>query len=204
MSALAQRKYTINEYLDLLHKSEVRLEYFDGEIVSMAGGKSSHNRATRNITRKLGELLDGKLCEVFDGNQSVKTTKAPPFRYPDASVVCGEPIFEDMRGHDVLLNPILIVEVLSPSTSGYDREAKFLAYQEIATFKEYLLISSERAHVIHYLRQSDGRWLRADVIGLESKIELESVGATLPLSDIYWKVTFPELEAGAMEIPQSS
>ena len=202
MSALAQRKYTINEYLDLLHKSEVRLEYFDGEIVSRAGGKSSHNFATRNITRKLGELLDGKPCEVFDGNQSVKTTKAPPFRYPDASVVCGEPIFEDMRGHDVLLNPILIVEVLSPSTSGYDREAKFLAYQEITTFKEYLLISSERAHVIHYLRLSDGRWLRADVIGLESKIELESVGATLPLSEIYWKVTFPEPEPPIVDSPQ--
>lgn len=194
MSALPEKKYTIEEYLALLHKSEERLEFFDGEIVSMAGGKRSHNRATRNVSRRLGELLDGKPCEVFDGNQSVKTTKAPPFRYPDASVVCGEPIFEEIQGHDILVNPILIVEVLSPSTSDYDREAKFLAYQEISSFKEYLLVSSERPHVIHYLRQPDGKWLRSDVIGLDSKIELASVGVILPLTDVYWKVTFSESE----------
>lgn len=194
MPALPERTYTVEEYLKLLHNSEERLEYFDGEIVSMAGGKKSHNRATRNISRRLGELLDGKECEVFDGNQSVKTTKAPPFRYPDASVVCGEPIFEQMQGHDILVNPVLIVEVLSPSTNDYDREAKFLAYQEIASFKEYLLVSSERPHAIHYLRQLDGKWLRSDVIGLDSKIELASVGVSLPLSDVYWKVTFSESE----------
>ncbi len=194
MSALPEKKYTIEEYLALLHKSEERLEFFDGEIVSMAGGKRSHNRATRNVSRRLGELLDGKPCEVFDGNQSVKTTKAPPFRYPDASVVCGEPIFEEIQGHDILVNPILIVEVLSPSTSDYDREAKFLAYQEISSFKEYLLVSSERPHVIHYLRQPDGKWLRSDVIGLDSKIELASVDVILPLTDVYWKVTFSESE----------
>lgn len=192
MSALPERKYTLEEYLDLLHKSEERLEYFSGEVVSMAGGKKSHNRATRNISRKLGELLEGKLCEVFDGNQAVKTAKAPPFRFPDASVVCGEAIFEEMRGHDILVNPILIVEVMSPSTGAYDRDAKFLAYQEIPSFKEYLLVASERAHVIQYLRQADGGWLRRDVIGLESQVTLESVGVILPLSDIYRMVTFQE------------
>ncbi len=196
MSALPERKYTIDEYLDLLHKSEERLEYFDGEIISMAGGKKGHNRATRNISRKLGELLDGKPCEVFDGNQSVKTSSAPPFRYPDASVVCGEAIFEERRGHDILVNPVLIVEVLSPSTSAYDRDAKFLAYQEIPSFKEYLLVASERAHVIQYLRQVDGGWLRRDVIGLESQVTLESVGVILSLSDIYRMVTFQEPELG--------
>ncbi len=192
MTALPERKQSLEEYLDLLHKSEERLEYFDGEVVSMAGGKKSHNRATRNISRKLGELLDGKPCEVFDGNQAVKTIKAPPFRFPDASVVCGEAIFEEMRGHDILVNPVLIVEVLSPSTNAFDRDVKFLAYQEIPSFKEYLLVASERAHVIQYIRQAAGGWLRRDVIGLESHVVLESVGALLQLSDIYRMVTFPE------------
>ncbi len=198
MSALPERKYSLDEYLDLLHKSEERLEYFDGEVVSMAGGKKSHNRATRNISRKLGELLDGKPCEVFDGNQAVKTSQAPPFRFPDASVVCGEAIFEEMRGHDILVNPILIVEVLSPSTGNYDRDAKFLAYQAIATFREYLLVTSERPHVIQYLRQPDGRWLRSDIIGLESQVVLESLGVALQLKDIYWMVTFPESDADSL------
>lgn len=192
MSALPERTYSLEEYLDLLHRSEERLEYFNGEVVSMAGGKKAHNRATRNISRKLGELLDGQPCEVFDGNQAVKTIKAPPFRFPDASVVCGEAIFEEMRGHDVLINPVLIVEVLSPSTNAYDRDAKFLAYQEIPSFKEYLLVASERAHVIQYLRQAAGGWLRRDFIGLESQVALQSVNATLLLSDVYRMVTFSE------------
>jgi len=198
MTAAPKLKYTIEEYLDLLHESEERLEYFDGEIVSMSGGKKSHNRATRNISRKLGELLDGKSCEVFDGNQAVKTPTAPPFRFPDTSAVCGEATFDDMRGHDVLTNPILIVEVLSRSTKGYDRDAKFLAYQAIESFREYLLVAQESPHVIQYVRQPDAKWLRTDIIGLESEVRLESVGVSLPLSDIYRMVEFPPSEVVRM------
>ncbi|MGH9801782.1 MAG: Uma2 family endonuclease [Blastocatellia bacterium] len=128
MSALPELKYSINEYIEILKKSDRRLEYFDGEIVAMSGGKLPHTRATHNIPRFLDSLLEESGCEVFNVEMPIKTDLWPPFRYPDASVACGEARFEDMQGIDVLLNPVLIVEVLSPSTAVSDQNRKFLAY----------------------------------------------------------------------------
>jgi Uma2 family endonuclease len=190
------RKYTIEEYIELYKNSEERFEYFDGEIFSMASGKISHVGIAANIIRALGNLLLDRPCQVFGGDGAIKTVKAPPFRLPDVSVVCGDLAIEEFRGVEMMLNPLLICEVLSPSTESYDREEKFLVYQAIESFQEYLLVERVRPHVTRYVRQPDGQWLRADIIGLESAVRLESLGVELPLSAIYRMIKFPD--AGAV------
>jgi Uma2 family endonuclease len=194
MSAQAQlkQKYTIDEYIELLKTSEERFEYFNGEIFSMAAGKISHGFISVNVAGELRNLLAGRPCQIANGEVAVKTVLEPPFRMPDVSVVCGEAQTEDFKGIEMLLNPIFICEVLSPSTKDYDREDKFLVYQAIESFKEYLLVERDRPHVTRYVRQPDNQWLRADVIGLESSIKLESLGVTLSLSEIYRMIQFPE------------
>jgi Uma2 family endonuclease len=194
-----KRKYTIEEYIELLKNSDERFEYFDGEIVSMASGKISHGGIVANLIFSLKNKLDDRPCQTFGGDVAVKTTREQPFRLPDVSVVCGDPIIEELQGIEMLLNPILIGEVLSPSTASYDHGGKFMAYQAIESFREYLLVEQDRPHVTRYLRQPDGQWLRADVIGLESEVLLESLGIALPLSEIYRMIKFPATEPAPAE-----
>ena len=120
MTSLPKRKYTIEEYIELLKNSDERFEYFNGEVASMAGGKAEHSDIASNVLFSLRLKLEGRSCRVNGGDMAVKTVKAWPFRYPDVSVVCGERILENMQGIDVLINPLLIVVVLSPSTKNYD------------------------------------------------------------------------------------
>ena len=203
MTALAKRKYTVEEYIELLKNSDERFEYFNGEIFSMAAGKVAHEDIASNLIYSLTDKLKGLNYRIAGGNLAIKTVKAWPFRLPDVSVVCGERIIEEMQGIDMLVNPTLIIEVLSPTTKGYDQDAKFLAYQAIESFKEYLLVSQNSPHVIQYVRQPSGKWLRSDIIGLESTVELESVGVTLSLGEIYWMVTFPDPESPVVGSPQT-
>jgi Uma2 family endonuclease len=189
-----KRKYTVEEYIELLKNSEERFEYFDGEIFSMAAGKITHGGIAGNIIREIGNLLMDRPCQVFGGDVELKTTRAYPFRLPDVSVVCGEPVTEDFQGIEMLVNPLLICEVLSPTTASYDREEKFMVYQGIESFQEYLLVEQEGPHVTRYVRQSDGQWLRADIIGLESAVRLETLGVVLHLSEIYRMIKFPAEE----------
>lgn len=198
MTALPKPKYTVEEYIELLKNADERFEYFAGEIVSMAGGKIAHGAITSNLIFSLMRGLEGRGCQVLGGDVAVKTVKAPPFRLPDVSVVCGELRSEELFGIEALLNPVLIVEVLSPTTAAYDREEKFLVYQAIESFQEYLLVEQDRPHVTRYVRQPDGQWLRGDFIGLESVTLLDSLGLVLPLSDIYRAINFasqPDLGA---------
>jgi len=193
-----KRKYTVEEYIELLKNAEERFEYFDGEIFSMAAGKITHGGIAGNIIREIGNLLMDRPCQVFGGDVALKTTRAYPFRLPDVSVVCGEPVTEDFQGIEMLVNPLLICEVLSPTTASYDREEKFMVYQAIESFQEYLLVEQGRPHVTRYVRQPDGQWLRADIIGLESAVRLETLGVELHLSEIYRMIKFP-VEAEAAE-----
>ncbi len=194
-----KKKYTVEEYIELLKNSDERFEYFDGEIVSMAAGKISHGGIAMNIGRALGNLLVDRPCQVFGGDTAVKTIKEPPFRLPDVSVVCGDLVIEDAQSIEMLVNPILIIEVLSKNTQDYDREGKFMVYQAIESFQEYLLIAQHQPHVTRYVRQPDNQWLRADFIGLESAVKLESLGVVLPLSEIYRMIKFPALEENAAD-----
>ncbi len=192
MSAItvSKRKYTLEEYLELDKNSEEKYEYFDGEIFDMAGGSPSHARVGGNVYFLFQQKLRSRNCEAFNSDMRVKVPAALPYRYPDVSVVCGEPVFEELNGQEMLVNPVLIVEVLSPSTAAYDLKDKFSAYQSIDSFREYLIVSQDRPHVIQHVRQSKGRWLRIEIEGLDGEVALESVKVTLPLSEIYERVNF--------------
>lgn len=193
MSALPKQdcKYTVEEYIEILKNGDERFEYFDGEIFSMAAGKIAHGGIATNLIVSLMGKIGDRECRVFGGDTAVKTVKAFPFRLPDVTVVCGDLVIEDMQGIEMLVNPVLIVEVLSKRTKSYDQKEKFIAYQAIESLKEYLLVDQSRPHVIRYVRQSDGQWLRGDFIGLESSVRLESLGVTLSCSEIYRMITFP-------------
>lgn len=191
MSAIPITKLSLEEYLELDKNSEEKYEYFDGEIFAMAGGSSNHARIGGNTHAALHQKLRGGNCEVFNSDLRVKVPAAFPYRYPDASVVCGEPIFEKLQGQEQLVNPILIVEVLSPSTEAYDLGKKFTAYQSIKSFQEYLIIAQDAAHVIQHVKQSNGRWLRIEIEGLGNEIFLESLNITLTMSELYERVKLP-------------
>lgn len=187
---VSKQKYTLEEYMELDKNSEEKYEFFDGEVFAMAGGSSSHSRLSMDIGSLFNQKLKSRNCEAFSSDMRVKVPDALPYRYPDISVVCGEPVFEELNGQEMLVNPVLIVEVLSPSTAAYDLKDKFSAYQSIDSFREYLVVSQDRPQVIQHIRQSKGRWLRIEVEGLDKDVMLESVNLTLPLSEIYERVKF--------------
>jgi Uma2 family endonuclease len=191
MSALPKTKYTIEQYIELEKSSEERYEYFDGEVFAMAGDSLEHAIIATNMAGSLNNKLGGKNCRAINSDVRVKVPTDPPYRYPDVTVVCGEPVTEKYLGQVMLVNPLLLVEVLSPTTKDYDTDGKFLAYQSIASFQEYLLVAQECPHVTRYVRQADNQWLRSDFIGLESVVELVSLSVALPLGDIYQAVQFP-------------
>ena len=191
MSALPKPKYTIEQYIELEQSSEERYEYFDGEVFAMAGGSLEHAIIATNIAGSLNNKLSGKNCRAINSDMRVKVPADPPYRYPDVTVVCGEPVTEKYLGQVMLVNPVLLVEVLSPTTTDYDKDEQFLGYQSIASFQEYLLVAQERPHVTRYVRQADNQWVRSDFIGLDSAVELKSLGVTLSLSEIYQGVSFP-------------
>ena len=190
MSAETKRRYTLEEYLALERKSDARLEFWDGEVFVMSGGTLGHERILRNAYDSLHAELGGTGCEVFASNMQIKVPTAPPYRYADGSVVCGKVDVERFNGNDLLLNPILVYEVLSPSTEAYDRGDKFTHYKSITSLREYLLIAQHRPHVTHYVKQEDGSWSYTEINGLEGIVHLPSLGVTLKLSDIYRNVEF--------------
>ncbi len=130
----------------------------------------------------------GGNCEVFNADMQIKVPAAPPYRYPDVSVVCGEAVFEETQGIKLLVNPLLLIEVLSPSTAEYDLGKKFTEYKSIASFQEYLAISQTHPHVIRYIRHPNGFWVRHDIEGIASEVLLGSLNLSLPLSEIYERV----------------
>lgn len=181
----AEHYYSLDEYFAIEEAGDARYEYWDGEIICMSGGSRAHLRNSDNVFFRLRQKLGSGLCQAFTSLLPVKTPTLQPYRYPDATVGCGELIFETIRGVDALVNPVLIVEVLSPTSALRDREDKFHAYQAIKSFKEYLLIAQDRPHVTHYLRQPDGRWSREDVTDFNTTLKLESIDCVLSLAEIY-------------------
>jgi Uma2 family endonuclease len=196
MSALPKPRYTLEEYFALELESELKYEYWHGEVFVMSGASPQHERIVRNTLTGLDIALDGRPCEAFPSNLRVKVPASPPYRYPDLTALCGEQIYETIGGLQVLTNPMLIAEVLSPSTESFDRGDKFDYYQSIASFCEYLLLAQDRPHVGHYIKQSDGRWLYEIVQGMDARLEIESLGCALSLSRIYRNVDFALAEKG--------
>jgi len=188
LSVQPNQRYTLEEYLALERESEVKYEFWQGEIFAMSGGTLWHNVVMDNVAIALRRVLQGKSCRVFSSNCQIKVPTAPPYRYADGSVVCGKIVVERFNGNDLLLNPLLIYEVLSPSTEGFDRGDKFTYYKSIESLAEYLLIAQHRPHITQYVRQSDATWAYTEVNSLDASLFLPSLDVTLALHEVYQDV----------------
>ncbi|MDQ3686025.1 MAG: Uma2 family endonuclease [Acidobacteriota bacterium] len=181
--------YTVEEYLAFERENESKHEYISGLIVAMAGASRAHNLITGNVARRLGNQLEGKPCETYSNDMRVRTTPTE-YTYPDVVVVCGEPEFEDDE-FDTLLNPTVIVEVLSKSTARRDRVAKLADYRGLSSLKEYILISQDKMHIEHYVRRPDNEWSLTDMNQPEGKVTITSINCEFRVSDVYDRVKFP-------------
>jgi Uma2 family endonuclease len=187
----------LEEYLALERESDARHEFWDGEIFATSGGTLAHERVMRNVGNLFQAQLGRRGCEVFGSNMQIKVPSALPYRYADGSVVCSKTEVERFSGNDLLLNPVLIYEVLSPSTEAYDRGDKFTHYKSIASLKEYLLIAQHRPHITQYAKRDDGEWSYAEINALSGIIYLSSLDLTLKLNDVYQDVDFDKSESSA-------
>ena len=187
MSLRPNKRLTPEEYLEIERNSECKSEYLDGEIFAMTGASRKHNLISVNTTVSLYAQLEGRDCEVYASDMRVKVNPTGLYTYPDVVVVCGAPQFEDEHV-DTLLNPVVIIEVLSKSTEGYDRGEKFEHYRSIETLAEVLMIAQGKYHVEHYVRQSDNQWLLSETNNLSESINLSSINCILRLADVYKKI----------------
>ena len=196
MSSQTKTHLTPEEYLAIERQSETRSEYFNGEMFQMVGASREHNLIAVNISAELRQQLKKRECEVYSADMRTLIPSTGLYTYPDVIVVCGEPKFEG-DNVDTLLNPTLIVEVLSESTEGYDRGKKFAHYRSIESLIEYLMVAQDEYKVEVYTKQSDGRWLlSAEASGLDATVELPSIGCKLMLREVYDKVAFSERGQG--------
>jgi Uma2 family endonuclease len=178
------RRYTAEEYLALEVESDIRNEYRNGEIIPMTGGTPEHNKITSALNALLWFGLRGQPFSIFITDQRLWIPDLDLHTYPDVMVIAN-PLELKSGRRDTVMNPILLVEVLSDSTQGYDRGNKFEAYRTIPTFQEYLLIDQYKPHVEQFVRQSENQWLFTEYKGLEAQIGLTSVPVELALKDLY-------------------
>ncbi len=181
---------TAEAYLAFERDSESRHEFVDGEVILMAGESLSHSRICSNILRESGNKLKGRDCEALSPNMKVRTSTASLFAYPDLTIVCGEPKLHDSK-KDVLINPRVIFEVLSPSTETYDRTVKFQKYRlGNETLTDYVLVSQDKPFVEHFQKQTDGRWLYRSFSDLSDGLNIDDINCELNLTEIYERVEF--------------
>ena len=195
MSVPRQTYYMPEQYLEMDRKAEFRSEYVNGEILAMAGASRVHNRITLNAGSMLTALLRGSPCEPFTNDLRVAVSPTR-YAYPDVVVACGGPQFIDGQ-LDTLLNPTVIMEVLSPTTAGDDRSWKFAHYRRLETLSDYVMLSQFQPFIEHYTRQ-ETQWVLTEVAGLDAVLRLPSIGCDLPLTAIYERVEFvldPEMPA---------
>lgn len=190
--AAPQIRYTPEEYLALEREAEYRSEYLDGELIAMAGASRRHNLVGGNIFASLHSQLRGRPCEVYTNDMRIGVDPARHYAYPDVAVVCGEPEFLDDGLLDTLLNPTLLVEVLSPSTEDYDRGRKFARYRRaLGTLEDYLLVAQDAMLVEHYSRNGM-RWVLTEYSAPDDVVDLPSIDCRLALADVYDRVVFQE------------
>jgi Uma2 family endonuclease len=192
MDAVAQTKMTLEEYLEFDHNSEGRFEFHNGYIVEMSGVSIEHGDIEANLMTILKNKVADRDCKINPANIRLKVPKLPTYRYADLSALCGKRIVEKFSGLDVLVNPALIVEVLSPSTENYDRVEKFTEYKSIESFREYLLISQTKPFVTLYTKYNEIFWFQSEYKAGET-LKLESLDCELNVDEIYAGITF-ELE----------
>jgi Uma2 family endonuclease len=176
------------EYRRRERQAEYKSEYLNGEIFAMSGANREHNLIAGNIVGELNQQLRGQPCEVYPSDMRVKVTATGLYTYPDVIVVCGEPKFED-EYVDTLLNPTLLVEVLSPSTERYDRIAKTSYYRTLDALAEHLLVAQDEVRLDRYVKQANKQWLQFEYTSLDSVADLQSIACSLALRDVYDKVS---------------
>ncbi len=182
--AYGNRKYTIEEYLELENAATEKHEYYRGEVFAMSGAKLSHNAICGNLYFQLRQKLKGKSCQPFNSDTRIHITKNTLFTYPDISVVCGK--IETLDNDDMnVLNPSVIFEVLSPSTRNYDREAKFALYRDIPTLKEYITINPESVRIEAYHINANGNWELKEHKSIDETLQLPTIQTSIQLKDIY-------------------
>ncbi len=195
-------RLTHQEYLERERKAETKSEYDGGAVVAMAGASPEHNTITSNIHGELYAQLRGKECRPFVSDLRVRVPSCDKYYYPDVIVACDEPEFEDLEGVASLLNPTLIVEVLSDTTEVKDRGEKFICYQTLETLNTYVLVSQTRPLIEIYRRQENG-WHYFAAKDLESMVSLEAIGCELRLADVYARIPFEEPSA-ATKAPETT
>lgn len=191
MTQSLHQRFTFAEYVLLEEMSTVRHEYLDGQAWAMAGGSPQHAAIAGNVIGHLRQSLKGKRCRVFTSDLRVRVVETGLGTYPDASVICGdiELDSEDPKRHTAV-NPIFLLEVLSPTTADYDAGEKLEHYKRIEGLREVLLVSSSERSVTHWQRERGGEWTASTVLA-RGEVELRSIGCILPLDEIY----FDPLEA---------
>jgi Uma2 family endonuclease len=187
MASLPKHHLTFEEYLAIERNAEEKSEYFNGEIFLMSGGSAAHSIIAANVIRLLGNQLVERDCIVYNSDMRIKISKLNKSVYPDVSINCGEQQFDDGQ-KDTLLNPALIVEVLSDSTEAYDRGKKFEHYQQLDSLIEYILISQTPYRIEQFIRRDDRTWTYKEFRNADEIVQLESVSCTLLLKDVYLKV----------------
>lgn len=173
------------EYLEQERKAEHKHEYWNGEVRAMSGASFAHNQIAANLTAEIHRLLKGKSCAVVGSDQRVHVLSESTFVYPDVTVVCGKREFQDDTKPDTLLNPTLLVEVLSPTTKSNDRGDKFFLYRQIPSLRQYLLVDSQRVHAELHTRDERGRWILTETSERITLLELSGIGCQIPLADVY-------------------
>ena len=172
---------TAEQYLELERTSEIRHEFLDGLVYAMAGESPDHSTICFNLASAIGAQIRDKPCRGFSPNMKVRAGIGGLYAYPDLMIVCGN----DQHG-DVLLNPTVIFEVLSPSTEKYDRGEKFRRYRtEIDSLQDYVLVSQDQFRVEHHHREADGAWSQTEAIGKDGAVALKSIDCVIPLTEVY-------------------
>ena len=189
-----EAKYTLEEYLELDHNSEEKIEFWDGYVFTLAGASEIHNQIQFNCTMALGNKLRGRNCRVYPSDMRIKVPTYPPYRYADLSALCGNRTIEKLGKQDLLTNPSVIIEVLSESTADFDRGYKFTYYKSIESFTEYILIAQDRPHVSQFVKQAENSWVNHEFNDINDTFYLESLDCELNLAEIYENVEFPPIQ----------
>ena len=187
MATVPANHISPEEYLERERKAETRSEYMRGEIFAMAAASIRHGRIVRNLVSSLDSALGNGPCEVFSTDLRLAVNPAGMYTYPDVMVVCGDPITIDNH-HDTMMNPVVIVEVLSDSTKNYDRGQKFQYYRMLPSLKEYVTVAQDEVHLERYIRGNAGEWMLTEFEKLEDVLELKSINVALTLSEIYRRI----------------
>ena len=200
MSTVPKARLTPEQYLAIERAAEFRSEFFRGEMFAMVGASRKHNLIALSFAAEIRQQLKDRNCEVYQSDMRVKVNKTGLYTYPDVVATCDQPRFEDKQV-DTLLNPRVVVEVLSPSTELWDRGKKFAHYRAIESLREYVLIAQDHVLVERFTLNADGQWALLDYRTLDDTLILDSISCQIKLSEIYARISFDQPEAESQNAP---